>query len=91
MGIFGPTQPYLAHKLGVDSRKINFIWTLRAFGSCFATVVTGLVFRSMMRARWHKLIFLASCVVLTGLHIGLVPWAQSFELLLTGYILLTLV
>jgi len=87
MGIFGPTQPYLAHKLGVDSRKINFIWTIRAFGSCFATVVTGLVFRSMMKARWHKLMFLASCVVLTGLHIGLVPWAQSFELLLTAVLL----
>jgi len=87
MGIFGPTQPYLAQKLGVTSQKINFIWTLRAFGSCFATVITGLVFKSVLRERWHKLLFLATCVLLTGLHIGLVPWTQSFELLLTTVLL----
>merc|ERR1719481_189503 len=43
--------------------------------------------RPDLKARWHKLMFLATCVLLTGLHIGLVPWAQSFELLLTAVLL----
>jgi len=87
MGIFGPTQPYLAQNVGVASQKINFIWTVRAFGSCFATVVTGMVFKSLVRERWHKLMFLAVCVLLTGLFIGLVPWTSAFELLLTTVLL----
>eukprot|EP00092_Neocalanus_flemingeri_P035684 GFUD01038850.1.p1 GENE.GFUD01038850.1~~GFUD01038850.1.p1 ORF type:complete len:455 (-),score=72.17 GFUD01038850.1:48-1412(-) len=87
MGIFGPTQPYLAQKVGVASQQINFIWTLRAFGSCFATVITGLVFKAYIKERSHKLAFLAVCVFLTGFFIGLVPWTSSFELLLTTVLL----
>jgi len=87
MGIFGPTQPYLAQKVGVPSQQINFIWTLRAFGSCFATVITGFVFKSCIKEQCHKLLFLALCVFCTGIFIGLVPWASSFELLLTAVLL----
>jgi len=87
MGIFGPTQPYLAQRVGVPSKQINLIWTLRAFGSCFATVLTGLVFKRYLRESWHKLVFLAVCVAFTGLFIALVPWTHSFQLLLT-YVLL---
>ena len=83
MGIFGPTQPYLAQRVGVPSKQINLIWTLRAFGSCFATVLTGLVFKRYLRESWHKLVFLAVCVAFTGLFIALVPWTHSFQLLLT--------
>ena len=84
MGIFGPTQPYLAQNVGVPSHQINLIWTLRAFGSCFATIITGMVFKSRIRSRNNKLLFLAVCVLLTGCFIGLVPWMHTFELLLTG-------
>ena len=45
MGILGPSQPYLAHMVGVGSREINFIWTVLAGGSCLATLGVGAVFK----------------------------------------------
>ena len=99
MGILGPTQPYLALMVSVpvarfflsENRsklftipRINFIWTLRALGSCLATLVTGAVFKSLVTRPGEKLTFLATCVLLTGLFMGLVPWASSFYILLTS-------
>ena len=66
--------------------RINFIWTLRALGSCVSTLVTGAVFRSLVTRPGEKLTFLASCVLLTGLFMGLVPWASSFYGLLISKI-----
>ena len=98
MGILGPTQPYLAllvsvpvarfyfvrkqEKTFVKIARINFIWTLRALGSCLSTLVTGAVFKSLVTRPGEKLTFLATCVLLTGLFMGLVPWASSFYVLL---------
>ena len=31
--------------VGVGSKKINFVWTVLAGGSCFATVGVGAVFK----------------------------------------------
>ena len=45
MGILGPSQPYLAHMVGVGSKEINFIWTVLAGGSCLATLGVGAVFK----------------------------------------------
>ena len=45
MGIMGPSQPYLAHMVGVGSKEINFIWTVLAGGSCLATLGVGAVFK----------------------------------------------
>jgi len=84
MGILGPTQPYLALMVSVPVARINFIWTLRALGSCLSTLVTGAVFKSMVTRTGEKLTFLATCVLLTGLFMGLVPWASSFYVLLTS-------
>jgi len=82
MGIMGPAQPYLAVMVGVPSDQINFIWTLRAFGSCAATVLTGIIFKSFVKTRNLKLSFLSVCVLLIGVFIGLVPWISTFFLLL---------
>ena len=84
MGILGPVQPYLALMVGVSSSSINFIWTLRALGSCVATILTGIVFKTYVRQQFLKLLFLAGGVLLVGIFIGLVPFASSFYLLLTG-------
>ena len=84
MGILGPVQPYLALMVGVSSSSINFIWTLRALGSCVATILTGIVFKTYVRQQFLKLVFLAGGVLLVGIFIGLVPFASSFYLLLTG-------
>ena len=64
--------------------RINFIWTLRALGSCLSTLVTGAVFKSLVKRPGEKLTFLASCVLATGLFMGLVPWASSFYVLLSS-------
>ena len=82
MGILGPAQPYLAVMVNVPSSQINLIWTLRAFGSCAATVLTGIIFKTYIQKQGHKLTFLAVCVLLVGAFIGLVPWTSSFILLL---------
>ena len=84
MGIFGPTQPYLAQHVGVPNQQINLIWTVRAFGSCFATVMTGFIFKDYVKERSHKLLFLALCIFFTGVFIVFVPWTSSFGILLTS-------
>ena len=86
MGIMGPAQPYLAVMVGVPSDQINFIWTLRAFGSCAATVLTGIIFKSFVKTRNLKLSFLSVCVLLIGVFIGLVPWISTFFLLLMSMV-----
>ena len=48
MGILGPSQPYLAHMVGVGSKEINFIWTVLAGGSCLSTLGVGAVFKVRM-------------------------------------------
>ena len=87
MGIFGPTQPYLAQAVGVPSQQINLIWTVRALGSCCATLLTGFIFKQFVRQRAHKLGFLAVCVLLTGIFISVVPWGDTFPLLLSAILL----
>ena len=82
LSIFGPTQPYLAQNIGVPNDQINFIWTIRAFGSCVATILTGFFFKDFLKHRGQKLLFLSLSVLLAGLFIGLIPWCSSFESLL---------
>ena len=86
MGIMGPTQPYLAAMVGVTNEEINLIWTLRALGSCLATLVTGLVFKTYIQKQSMKLAFLGLCVLLVGVFIGMVPWTSSFYVLLLSMI-----
>ena len=82
MGILGPLQPYLALKVGVSNSHINFIWTLRAIGSCVATIATGFIFRRFVRTKNQKLSFLGCCVLLVGVFMSLVPLTTSFHLML---------
>ena len=84
MAILGPAQPYLAQNVGVLNEQINFIWTGRGFGSCLAAVMTGLVFKSLLRKRWQKLLFLGSFILCAGVFVGLVPWVTSFKILMPG-------
>ena len=44
MGILGPSQPYLAHTVGVTNKEINLVWTAMTGGSCLATIAVGAVF-----------------------------------------------
>ena len=80
MAILGPAQPYLAQNVGVLNQQINFIWTGRGVGSCLAAIMTGLVFKSLLRKRWQKLVFLGSFILCAGVFVGLVPWVTSFKI-----------
>ena len=44
MGILGPSQPYLAHTVGVTNKEINLVWAAMTGGSCLATLAVGPVF-----------------------------------------------
>ena len=88
MGILGPAQPYLAAMVGVTNEEINLIWTLRALGSCLATLLTGMVFKTYVEKQGMKLAFLGLCVLLAGVFMGLVPWTSSFYVLLLSMIII---
>ena len=94
-------QPYLGLALArpVSGPQTSLVWTVRAVGSCLATIVTGAVFRweidrdlapshlvsrSRVRAQHIKMVFLSLSVLLVGLFMALLPWAPSFTLLLLG-------
>lgn len=82
LGVFGPTQPYLAQLVGVAPEEINLIWAGRSVGVCLTCVVTGHVFRHVATATWHKLTFLAFSQIVAGIFILLVPWTPNFTCLL---------
>ena len=84
MSILGPAQPYLAQNVGVLNEQINFIWTGRGVGSCLAAVMTGLVFKSLLRKKWQKLIFLGAFILFAGAFVGFVPLISSFSILMPG-------
>ena len=88
MGIIGPAQPYLAAMVGVTNEEINLIWTLRALGSCLATLLTGMVFKKYFVKQNMKLAFLGLSVLLVGVFMGLVPWTSSFYVLLLSMIII---
>ena len=94
-------QPYLGLALPrpVSGPQTSLVWTVRALGSCLATLLTGAVFRwgietpgtttrlvprSRVRAQHTKMVFLSASVLLVGLSMALLPWAPSFNLLLLG-------
>merc|ERR1712226_1423832 len=66
LGIFGPTQPYLARNVGVSVDTINFIWTGRSIGFMITSVLTAIVFKQYCRRTWQKMAFLAAAEVITG-------------------------
>jgi len=82
LGIFGPTQPYLARNVGVSVDTINFIWTGRSIGFMITSVLTAVVFKQYCRQTWQKMAFLATAEVITGAFVFLTPWASSFPVLL---------
>jgi len=82
LGIFGPTQPYLARNVGVSVDTINFIWTGRSIGFMITSVLTAIVFKQYCRRTWQKMAFLAAAEVITGAFVFLTPWATSFPVLL---------
>ena len=84
IGILGPTQPYLARIVGVARDSINLIWTGRGVGSCVATLLTGIIFKRFITKPGYKLCFLAGSVLISGGFIGLVPFIDTFGLLLVG-------
>ena len=84
MGLLGPLQPYLALKVGVSNSQINFLWTMRAVGSCLATVATGFIFKRFVKTKREKLSFLGCCVLLVGLFMCLLPLTSSFYLMLAS-------
>ena len=84
IAILGPAQPYLAQAMGVLNEQINFIWNGRGVGCCLASVMTGLVFKSLLRKKWQKLLFLGAFILCAGVFVGLVPWVTSFSILMPG-------
>jgi len=82
LGLFGPTQPYLAKKVSTSIDTINFIWTGRSLGFVLTSILTGFVFKPFFRTSLLKLIFLGVAQIVTGLLVVLVPLASSFPLLI---------
>jgi len=82
LGIFGPTQPYLAMNVGTSVDHINFIWTGRSIGFCLTSVVTAMVFKKYCTKTWQKMMFLAVAEIITGIFVICTPLAGSFPVLI---------
>jgi len=82
LGIFGPTQPYLAMNVGTSVDHINFIWTGRSIGFCLTSVVTAMVFKKYCTKTWQKMMFLAIAEIITGIFVICTPLAGSFPVLI---------
>merc|ERR1719351_676543 len=69
LGVFGPTQPYLAKNVSTNVDTINFIWTGRSIGFCITAVVAAILFRKYLKTRSQKLCFLAFAEIVTGIFV----------------------
>ena len=82
LGVFGPTQPYIAKNVGTSVDNINFIWTGRSIGFCITAVVAALLFRKYLKTRSQKLCFLAFAEIVTGIFVMITPFVYNFPLLI---------
>ena len=82
IGVFGPTQPYLAQNVSVDVGTINYIWTGRSIGVCITAIIAALVFRRNFRSTSYKLTFLAIAEIITGVFVIMTPFVYDFPLLI---------
>ena len=83
LGVFGPTQPYLAKNVSVSIATINFIWTGRSIGFCITAIIAALVFRKYCKTTANKLTFLAFSEVITGIFLMITPFVYNFPLLIS--------
>ena len=79
LGIFGPTQPYLAKNVSKDVDTINYIWTGRSIGFCVTAVVSALLFQRYFKVTWQKLTFLAFAEAMTGIFVILTPFVHRYH------------
>ena len=82
LGVFGPTQPYIAKNVKTSVDTINFIWTGRSIGFCITAVVAALLFRKYLTNRSQKLCFLAFAEIVTGIFVMMTPFVYNFPLLI---------
>ena len=59
LGVFGPTQPYLAKNVSTNVDTINFIWTGRSIGFAGAAIIAAFVFKKYFTSTRGKLTYLA--------------------------------
>ena len=82
LGVFGPTQPYIAKNVKTSVDTINFIWTGRSIGFCITAVIAALLFRKYLTNRSKKLCFLAFAEIVTGIFVMMTPFVYNFPLLI---------
>ena len=82
LGVFGPTQPYIAKNVSTSVDTINFIWTGRSIGFCITAIIAALMFRKYLPTRSQKLCFLAFAEIITGIFVMITPFVYSFPLLI---------
>ena len=82
LGVFGPTQPYLAKNVSTNVDTINFIWTGRSIGFAGAAIIAAFVFKKYFTSTRSKLTYLASAEVFTGVFIIVTPFIYNFPLLI---------
>ena len=82
LGVFGPTQPYLAKNVSTNVDTINFIWTGRSIGFALAAIIAAFVFKRYFTTTRGKLTYLALAEVFTGIFIIITPFIYNFPLLI---------
>ena len=82
LGVFGPTQPYLAKNVLTNIDTINFIWTGRSIGFAMTAVIAALIFRRYFTTTKSKLTYLAFAEIVTGIFIIITPFIYNFPLLI---------
>ena len=80
--VVGPTQPYLAQKVGVDIDVINLVWTFGFAGYFVGSMATGAIFKHYFRSEMSKMCFLTFTIGLNGVMMDGLPFISNFVLLI---------
>ena len=80
--VVGPMQPYLAANVGTDIATINLLWTFGNFGYIVGCLAAGTLYKKFITTQAQKMVFLGITIALTGLTSCIMPFIQSFWLLM---------
>ncbi len=79
--IFGPSQPYIADRLGVDIDTINWLWTVSGIAAFLGTLASSFTFKQHITRKTHKMFVFAITNCVFGIFIYFFASILSFPVL----------
>ncbi len=79
--IFGPSQPYIADRLGVDIDTVNWLWTVSGMSAFLGFLASSFTFKQYITQKTHKMLVFAVTNCVFGAFIFFFASIRSFPVI----------